>query len=67
MKIKELIRVLTLQEDLNREVVFHIWTGEKSVFKTLEISANPNANTSNLFVLIEGHNLITPKMLKVAK
>ena len=65
MKIKELIDMLKSQEG-EREIVLHSYNHHKgeSDFIPLEFSCYPHANTTNLFVLIEGHSKIEPIRVK---
>lgn len=58
MKARDLIRVL--EKYTEREVVFHEWTGEKSLFLPVEVAATPTANSKNLICLITGRGLIEP-------
>ena len=59
MKVSELLEELT-GIDGNMEVVTNFWTGEITRFIPLDFSCTRNANTTNLFVLIEGHGFIEP-------
>jgi len=59
MKMKEL-KALLAGEDDDREVVLHHWNGKESGYIRLNPSANLHANTKNLFVLVDGKELIKP-------
>lgn len=61
MKIRDLKKRLENEDD-DREIVLHVWSGRGSAYVKLRPSPNPYANSKNLFVLIDAHALVKPIM-----